>query len=64
MGRNSYLRKRSILDRAASTVRNFFCALGLATLLYHAYCGHILDAIMIYLVNFPIELIKIVINGT
>lgn len=64
MGRNRYLRKRSILERAAAIVRNFFAALGFAVFLYYIYCNRPGDAIMIYLIDFPITLIKTIVNGT
>lgn len=64
MGRNRYLRKRSILDRAAATVRNFFAVLGFAVFLYYIYCNRPGDSIMIYLIDFPITLIKTIVNGT
>ena len=57
MGRDYRFRKRSVWLKAFDYVRNFLAVLGIMVILYFARTGNALDAIWLYLIEFPFGLI-------
>jgi len=57
MASNFRFYKRTILRQAFEYVRNFLAILGIMVILYFARTGSALDAVWLYLIEFPFGLI-------
>ena len=58
MARNNRFYKRTLLSRIKILIQNCLTAFALIVLLYYYYVGTFLNAITLYLVEFPLQIVK------
>lgn len=58
MARNNRFYKRTLLSRIKILIQKLLTAFALIVLLYYYYVGTLLNAITLYLVEFPLQIVK------